>query len=71
MEPVIVKSELPIDGKDVMITADGKSVILSKQSPYRFITIQPVLLNHERLNNHIETLMNNPYVDAPEVTDFK
>lgn len=59
----MVKAELPIDGDEIRV--ENGIVKIAKRSPWRFIQIKPVLLNHERQSNYIEILLTNPQIEYP------
>lgn len=57
METVEVQRCLDINGVETCIP---------RESPYRFITIKPVLINNERQRFFIEQLLANPAIERPE-----
>src|SRR3972149_6422417 len=56
LETVVVRKCLEIEGAERC---------LPKGSPWRFITIQPVLLNDENLKHYIEVLLTAPCLELP------
>lgn len=62
MQKVEVRSSLPVDGVQVQVI--DSAVVLSKDSPYRFVTIKPALINDENLKDYIETLLESPTLEV-------
>lgn len=58
----------PVDVQSCVLI-DGRSVCVPQGSVYRFITVQPLLLNHADLLYYIELLQSAPGVVIDKTLD--
>lgn len=64
---VEVKSELPVDGREIrVVVRDGSTfVVVDKSSRFRFVTFRDVLLNDQANRAWIDNVVNAPGLEVP------